>query len=68
LLPTPCWHINEKTHPPIGADIQKPPQLEGETCPLGTNHDKNHLSLEPQLLPQPRKKEQRMKPNQLELG
>jgi hypothetical protein len=40
----PCWHINEETHLPIGVHTQKPLQLEGETCPPWTNHNKNHLS------------------------
>jgi hypothetical protein len=52
----PCWHTNEKTCPPIGVKIQKPPQLEGKTCPLGTDHNKNHTSPEPQLSLEPKKK------------
>ncbi len=67
-LPTPCWHIDDKTCPHAGVDIQKPPQLEEKTCPLGTNHNKNLPSHEPQLLPQPHKKEQFVKPNQFKWG
>jgi len=52
----PCWHIDEKTHPPIGVNIQKPPQLEGKTCSLRTDRNKNHTSHEPQLLLQPHEK------------
>jgi hypothetical protein len=48
-LPTPCWHIDEKTHLSIGVNIQKPLQLEGKTCSLGINHDKNCHFFEPQL-------------------
>ncbi len=46
LLSTPCWHIDEKTYWSIGADIGKPLQLQEKTCPLGTDHDKNHFSSE----------------------
>jgi hypothetical protein len=52
FAPLSCWHIDEETCLPIGVDIRKPPQLEGETCPLGTDYIKNHPLLEPQLLPQ----------------
>jgi hypothetical protein len=51
-----CWHIDEKTCPFANVNIQKPPYLKGETCPLGTNRNKNHPSLELQLLPQSHKK------------
>jgi hypothetical protein len=56
LLPTPCWHIDEKTCSPIGVNIQKPSQLEGKTCPLEIDPNKNHILLEPQLSSQPHKK------------
>jgi len=52
----PCWHIDEKTCSPIGVNIQKPPQLEGKTCPLEIDRNKNHIVLEPQLSSQPHKK------------
>ncbi len=39
--PTSCWHINEERCLSIGVNIQKPLQLERETCLLGTDHDKN---------------------------
>jgi hypothetical protein len=65
LLPTPCWHIDEKIHPPISVNIQKLPQLERETCPLGIDHDKDHLSPKSQLSSQPHQKEQPVKSNQL---
>jgi hypothetical protein len=42
LFPTPCWHIDEETHLPIALDIQKSPQLERETCLLGTDYNKDH--------------------------
>jgi hypothetical protein len=67
-FPMPCWHFNEKISPPTNVNIQKPPQLKGKTCPLRTDHNKNHPSHEPQLLSQPHKKRKLMKPNQLELG
>jgi hypothetical protein len=51
LLLTPYWHIDEKIHLPTGVNIRKPPQLEGETCLLGIEHDKIHCLLEPQLSP-----------------
>jgi hypothetical protein len=44
-LLTSCWHIDEKTRPPTNENIQKLPQLDGETCLLWTNPDKNHPSL-----------------------
>jgi hypothetical protein len=55
-FPIACWHIDEKTRPPIGVDIKKPPQLEGKTCPLGTNHDKNYLPPKPQLVATPQER------------
>jgi hypothetical protein len=64
----PCWHIDEKTCSPTNLNIQKPPQLEGETCPLGTNHNKDHPSFKSQLLLQPHEEEKLVKPNQLEWG
>jgi hypothetical protein len=73
LLPVPfaphaILHIDEEIHPPIGVNIRKPPHLEGETCPLGIEHDKNHCLPEPQLSPQHHEKKQPMKPNQLKWG
>jgi hypothetical protein len=44
LLSTSCWHIDEKIRPPTSENIQKLPQLDGETCPLRTNPNKNHPS------------------------
>ncbi len=64
----PCWHIDEETCPLASVDIQKPPRLEGKTCPLGIDCDKDHPSLEPQLLPQHHEKKNPMKPNQLKWG
>jgi hypothetical protein len=55
LLPTPCWHINEKTCSHVIINTQKPFELEGETCLFGTNCDKDDLSFEPQLSQQPTK-------------
>jgi hypothetical protein len=60
-----CWHINEKIHLPVSVDIQKLLHLNGKTCFLKIDHDKNHLSLE---LQQPHEKKQLAKPNQLECG
>jgi hypothetical protein len=40
-FPMSCWHIDEKTHPHVGLNTQKPLQLEGKTCPLQTNRDKD---------------------------
>ncbi len=42
----PCWHSDEKTCLLVGEDIQKPLQLEGETCLLGIDRDKYHPLLE----------------------
>jgi hypothetical protein len=61
----PCWHTDEKTYSPIGVDIQKLLWREGKTCPLGTNCNKDHPLLEPQLSQQPHEKKQLIKPNQL---
>ncbi len=35
IAPSSCWCIDEKTCLLTGVDIQKPPQLKGETCLLG---------------------------------
>jgi hypothetical protein len=40
-FPMSCWHIDVETHPHVGVNTQKPLQLEGKTCPLGTNCDKD---------------------------
>jgi hypothetical protein len=50
LLFKSYWHIDEKIRLPIGVDMQKPTQLEGKTCMLGTDHDKNHPSPKPKGL------------------
>jgi len=60
-LPTPCWHINEKTRPLAGVDIQK------HVCPKSITIKKN-LSHESWLLLQPHQKEQSMTPNQFKWG
>jgi hypothetical protein len=39
LFPTPSSHINGKTCSFTGVNILKPLHLEGETCPLGIDHD-----------------------------
>jgi hypothetical protein len=68
LFPMPCWHIDEETHPPTSLNIQKSPQLEKETCLLGTDCNKDHPLLKLQLSSHPHKKEQYVKPNQFEWG
>jgi len=40
--PMSRWHIDEETHLHVGVNTQKPLQLEGKTCPLGTNCDKDY--------------------------
>jgi hypothetical protein len=52
FAPSSCWCIDEKTCLLIGVDIQKPPQLKGETHLLGIDCVKDHPLLELQLLPQ----------------
>ncbi len=47
-----CWHIDEETCLLTDVDIQKPPQLKGETCLLGIDCVKDRPLLELQLLPQ----------------
>ncbi len=52
----PCWHIDEETHPHIGVNIRKSPHLEGETCLLGTDCNKDHPLPKLQLSLHPMKK------------
>jgi hypothetical protein len=61
-------HKYKETPLHVGIDIQKLLKLEGKTCLLGTNCDKDHPLLKPQLLWQSHEKEQPAKPNQLEWG
>jgi hypothetical protein len=50
LRSMPCWHINEKNHQPIGANIgQRLLWLEGEIGSLGIDRHKDHPWLELQL-------------------
>ncbi len=66
LLPMPCWHIDEEICSPYGVNIQK--LLQGETCPLGTNCDKDHPLPKLQLSLQTHEEKQPMKPNQTQMG
>jgi hypothetical protein len=42
----PHWHNNEETHLHVNEDIPKPLQLEGKTCLVGIDCDKDHSLLE----------------------
>ncbi len=55
-LSMPYWHTNEETCLPINVDIQKLPHLEEETYLLRIDHNKNHPSLQSQLLLQSHEK------------
>ncbi len=41
-LPTPFGTLMKKPIHFVSVDIQKPLKLEGETCPLGIDCDKDH--------------------------
>jgi hypothetical protein len=56
LFPTPCWHINENNM--FHLSLLTPKNL----CLFGTNCNEDNPLLEPQLLQQPHKKKQPMKP------
>jgi hypothetical protein len=60
--------VDGKTRSLASVNIQKLPQLEEKTCPLGIDHDKYHLVLKLQLSSQLHDKKQPMKLNQLDWG